>query len=271
MRRNDVARIAADGIEDRLQQNVCRTHARQLRLDQASVGAGAARHKLGSQCADRGGDAAGGRSVYEQIGGIGIDRDVGRDALEHVTLGAGRDIDGGEGLAVVDRRTSLARVRARTVTLNAPLASSVSTIWRLSSVRSLSTTAMGPCAGSGSDKAGIIDAVDQRSEEQNAEGAPRSQDTPPLRHEGAADAARCRVARAALGRPRPFEPALRVRLAMRSHARTAKSSASPASAAKATRNRRPAIPAPLVRATRPCTSAAAGPRSRHGRTCSCRA
>ena len=44
----------------------------------------------------------------------------------------------------------------------------------------------------------IIDAVDQRSQEQQAEGAPRSEHAPPLRREGAADAARC-AARSSVG------------------------------------------------------------------------
>ena len=48
-RRDDVARIAAHRVEDRLQQNVGRVRARQFRLDEASVRARASRNEIGRQ------------------------------------------------------------------------------------------------------------------------------------------------------------------------------------------------------------------------------
>ena len=54
----------------------------------------------------------------------------------------------------------------------------------------------------------IIDSVNQGSQEQHAEGAPRSEHAPPLRHEGAADAARRAFDLRWFGGLRHLEPAL---------------------------------------------------------------
>ncbi len=102
-RRYDVARIAADGIEDRLQQHVGRARGRKRRLDQAAVGARASRRELGREGADRGRDPVGGRPEDEEISGVGVDRNVHRQALEHVALRVGRNADHSEGLAAVER------------------------------------------------------------------------------------------------------------------------------------------------------------------------
>jgi hypothetical protein len=64
------------------------------------------------------------------------------DALEDIALRPGRNADDREGLAAVAARAST-RLSARTATRAAPLASSISTILRLISLRSLSTTAIG--------------------------------------------------------------------------------------------------------------------------------
>ena len=55
----------------------------------------------------------------------------------------GRDADHGEGLAAVERRARLGERLGADRHLTAPLASSVCTMLRLSSLRSLSTTAIG--------------------------------------------------------------------------------------------------------------------------------
>ena len=52
-RRHDVARIAADRIEDRLQQDVGRARGGERRLDEAAIGARAARRQLGGERIDR--------------------------------------------------------------------------------------------------------------------------------------------------------------------------------------------------------------------------
>ena len=88
-------------------------------------------------------DAARHCSEDEQVGGIGIDRKVGGVALEHVALRPGRNADHGEGLAAVERRARLGERLGATATSTAPLASKVCTMPRLSSLRSLSTTAIG--------------------------------------------------------------------------------------------------------------------------------
>ena len=108
--RDNVARVAADRVEDRLQQYVGGARAGQRRLDEAAVRARAAGGEFRRQRVDRDRNAARQRSEKKQVGGIGVDRNVGRDALEHVALGAGRDADGGEGVAAVDQRP---RVRER--------------------------------------------------------------------------------------------------------------------------------------------------------------
>ena len=79
----------------------------QRRLDQAAVGARAAGSELRRERIDRDPNAAGNRSKDEQVGGIGIDRNVDRRTLEHVPLGPRRDSDHGKGLAAVERRASL--------------------------------------------------------------------------------------------------------------------------------------------------------------------
>ena len=56
-RRHDVARVAADRVEDRLQQDVGGARGRQRRLGQAAVGARAARGELRRQRIDRKRDA----------------------------------------------------------------------------------------------------------------------------------------------------------------------------------------------------------------------
>ncbi len=99
---NDVARIAAHWVEDRLQQNVGWAHARQSRFDKASVRARASRNELGRQCSDGRGHATCGRPEYEKVGGIRVDGDVSGDALEHVALGACRDFDSGKSLPTID-------------------------------------------------------------------------------------------------------------------------------------------------------------------------
>ena len=108
-RRDDVACIATYRVEDRLQQNVGRARARQFRLDKASIGTCASRNEIGRQCADRRGDATCGRPEYEQVGGICVDRDVSRDAFEHIALGARGDFDGGKGLSTIDCRACLGK------------------------------------------------------------------------------------------------------------------------------------------------------------------
>ena len=76
-RRHDVAGVAADRIEDRLQQDVGRARGGKRRLDEAAVGARAARGELGRERIDRDRDAVGRRPEDEQVGGIGVDRNVG--------------------------------------------------------------------------------------------------------------------------------------------------------------------------------------------------
>ena len=106
-RRHDIACIAAHRVEDRLQQNVSRADGGERRLDQAAVGAGAARGEFGRKRTDRDRDATAHRSEQEKVGGVGIDRKVHGGALEHVALRLGRDTDHGEGLAAVERRARL--------------------------------------------------------------------------------------------------------------------------------------------------------------------
>ena len=127
-RRHDVAGVAADRIEDRLQQDVGRARRCERRLDQAAVGARAAGGELGRQGIDRDGDAVRGRPEDEQIGGIGVDRNMDGGALEHVALGPGRDADHCKSLAAVKRRARFSQFAARIATLTAPLASRVCTI-----------------------------------------------------------------------------------------------------------------------------------------------
>jgi hypothetical protein len=101
--RDYIARVAADRVEDWLQQYVGGARAGQRRLDEAAVRARAAAGEFRRQRVDRDRNAARQRSEKKQVGGVGVDRNVGRDALEHVALGAGRDADGGEGVAAVDQ------------------------------------------------------------------------------------------------------------------------------------------------------------------------
>jgi hypothetical protein len=101
-RRNDVARITANRVEDWLQQNIGRAQACQFRFDKASVRACASRDEIGRQGSDSRGDPARGRPEHEQVGGIRVDRDVGGDALEDVAFGIWRDIDSGKSLPTID-------------------------------------------------------------------------------------------------------------------------------------------------------------------------
>ena len=191
-RRNDVARIAAHRVEDRLQQNVGRARARQLRLDEASVRACASRNELGRQCSNGRGDPACGRSEDEQVGGIRVDRDVSGDALEHVALGACRDFDGGKGLPTIDCGARLGKCSG--ANRNAQCAARIQRLDDLAAeIAQIIIDDRDGKLAKDLVQIGlrIINAVNQGSQEQHAEGAPRSEHAPPLRHEGAADASRC--------------------------------------------------------------------------------
>ena len=113
------------------------------------------------------------------------------DALEHVSLDACRNFDGGKSLATIDGGVRLgkgaganhnAQCATRIKRLDEP-AAEIAEIIVDDRDRKLAQDLI---------QIGlrIIDAVNQRSQEQHAEGAPRSKHAAPLRHEGAADAAR---------------------------------------------------------------------------------
>jgi hypothetical protein len=102
-RRHGIARVAADRVEDRLQQDLGGAGGGERCLDDAAIRARAAGRKLGRQRADSDRNAAGRRAEQEQICGIGIDRQMGCVAFEDVALGTGRNADGCEGLAAFER------------------------------------------------------------------------------------------------------------------------------------------------------------------------
>ena len=208
-RGNDVARIAAHRVEDRLQQNVGRTRARQFRLDEAAVRACAARNELRCQCSDGRGQATCGRPEYEQVGGVRIDRNVSGDALERVALSACRDFDGGKSLSTIDCGMRLgkraganrnAQCSARIERLDDPAAEIAEIIIDDGDGKLAQDLVQ--------IRLRIIDSVNQGSQEQHAEGAPRSEHAPPLRHEGAAEASRRVADLWLLGRSRRLKPAL---------------------------------------------------------------
>ena len=190
-RRHDVARIAADRIEDRLQQGVGRARGGERRLDEAAIGARAARRELGGERIDRDRDAVARGPEDEQVGGIGVDRNVSRHALEHVALGAGRDADHREGLAAVDRGMCLgerigphrhADRAARVQGLHDALAQIAQVV-----VDDRDRDLAQDLAQIGLR---VINAVDQRRHDQDGEGAAHSEHAPPLGRKGLADAAR---------------------------------------------------------------------------------
>ena len=186
-------------------------------------------------------------------------------ALEHVALGLGRDADDGEGLAAVERRARLGERAARTATLTAPLASSVCTIRRLELAQVVVDDRDRDLAQDLVEIGlRVIDAVDQRRNDQQDESAANREHALPLGGEGAADAARHRSAGS-----------------------TCSGAAAGGSGVRATARRRKqrqqrvergerrerrerdgqirtaAVRAPPVRAAPPCTSAPAGSRPRH--------
>ena len=115
----------------------------------------------------------------------------------------------------------------------------------------------------------VIDAVDQRRQHQQDEGAADREHAPPLGGEGSADAARrgrrcCRLRRGrCAGRASSRSRAAAGTRAARRARRAQRARRTGA------RSRRAAARAPPVRAAPPCTSAAAGSRPRPAQTRSC--
>jgi len=115
---------------------------------------------------------------------------VGGDAFEHVALGVGRDFDGGESLPAIDcgarfgkcqsanHDTQCAACVQRLDDLSAEIAQIIIDDRDGKLAKDLVQIGLR-----------IINAVDQGSQEQQGEGAPRSEHAPPLRLEGTADAA----------------------------------------------------------------------------------
>src|SRR5260370_37301902 len=132
-----------------------------------------------------------------------VEGDMRGDALEHVRLGAWRDFDGGKSLPTIDCGARLGKCASANRNAQCPtrierlddLAAEIAEIivddrdWKLA--KDLVEIRLR-----------IINAVNQGSQEQQAEGAPRSEHAPPLRHEGAAEAPRWPVDLRMLGRSR---------------------------------------------------------------------
>ena len=127
----------------------------------------------------------------EEIGGIDIGREAGRDPLEKLALGIRRDLEDAEDPALEQCLLRFGESRvARTATEMASSASRALISRRLSSVRSSSTTAIGSLRTSLAEIGlRIEDAVEQRGDDHQADHAAVGEHAAPLADEGAADAA----------------------------------------------------------------------------------
>src|SRR5260370_23555357 len=138
-----------------------------------------------------------------------VDGDMSGDALEHVALGAWRDFDCGKSLPTIDCGARLGKCASANRNAQCPsrikrlddLAAEIAEIIVDDRDRKLAKYLV-------EIRLRIINAVNQGSQEQHAEGAPRSEHAPPLGHEGTTDASGRAVDLWLLGRSHRLKPSL---------------------------------------------------------------